>query len=185
MIDNCVVEQFNTSKIYNGLKKLECSVPEFNSFCKNNLKKNVANNFIDASVLLDTASDGLFVGFYTIKNHRINKPLEENLSKEELKIFKHAPSTIAITRLTMLGLKRTYEGNSLGKLLLINAIKRVYDASKHINTLGLYIDAVENKIEFYKYYNFKEIGSLVDHGKIKTCPMLLHIETIKDLFKQI
>ena len=40
-----------------------------------------------------------------------------------------------------------------------------------------------NKIEFYEYYDFKKIGSLVDHGKIKTCPMLLHIETIKDLFK--
>ncbi len=83
----------------------------------------------------------------------------------------------------MLGLKKSYEGNGLGKLLLINAIKRVYDASKYINTIGLYIDAVEDKIEFYKYYNFKEIGALVEHGKIKTCPMLLHIETIKDLFK--
>ena len=183
MLDSCIIEQFDTSKIYNGLKKLECSVSEFNSFCKNNLKKNVTNNFIDASVLLDTKFGDLVVGFYTIENHRINKPLKENLSEKELEIFRHAPSTIAVTRLTMLGLKKSYEGNGLGKLLLINAIKRVYDASKHINTIGLYIDAVEDKIEFYKYYNFKEIGNLVDHGKIKTCPMLLHIETIKDLFK--
>lgn len=183
MLDSCTVEQFDTSKTYNGLKKLECSVSEFNSFCKNNLKKNVTNNFIDASVLLNTESSDLVVGFYTIENHRINKPLKENLSEKELEIFKHAPSTIAVTRLTMLGLKKSYEGNGLGKLLLINAIKRVYDASKYINTIGLYIDAVEDKIEFYKYYDFKKIGSLVDHEKIKTCPMLLHIETIKDLFK--
>jgi len=183
MLDSCKVEQFDTSKIYNGLKKLECSVSEFNSFCKNNLKKNVSNNFIDASVLLDSKFNDLVVGFYTIENHRINKPLEEDLSEEELEIFKHAPSTIAVTRLTMLGLKKSYEGHGLGKLLLIDAIKRVYDASRYINTIGLYIDAVEDKIEFYEYYNFKQIGSLVEHGKIKTCPMLLHIETIKDLFK--
>lgn len=183
MLDSCKVEQFDTSKTYKGLKKLECSVSEFNSFCKNNLKKNVTNNFIDGSVLLDSKFDDLVVGFYTIENHRINKPLEEHLSAKELEVFKHAPSTIAVTRLTMLGLKKSYEGNVLGKLLLIDAIKRVYGASKHVNTIGLYIDAVENKIEFYEYYDFERIGGLVDHGKIKTCPMLLHIETIKDLFR--
>jgi len=183
MLDSCKVEQFDTSKTYKGLKKLECSASEFNSFCKNNLKKNVTNNFIDASVLLDSKLDDLVIGFYTIENHRIIKPLEEDLSAKELEVFKHAPSTIAVTRLTMLGLKKSYEGYGLGKLLLIDAIKRVYDASKHINTIGLYIDAVENKIQFYEHYDFKRIGSLVKHGKIKTCPMLLHIETIKDLFR--
>ena len=69
-----------------------------------------------------------------------------------------------------------FQGNGVGKLLLIDSLKRCHETSKSIGAFAVIVDPLDNNAErFYHKYGFIK---LEDSGK-----MFLPMKTINQLFE--
>ncbi len=56
-----------------------------------------------------------------------------------------------------LAVDSTYQGQGIGELILIDALKRVLDATTQIASLAVVVEAInENAIRFYQKYGFRQ-----------------------------
>ena len=68
-----------------------------------------------------------------------------------------------------------FQGKGIGKILLIDALKRSYEISKEIGSFGIVVDPIDEKARsFYTKYDFIE---LPDSEKMFTAT-----NTLKELF---
>ena len=57
-----------------------------------------------------------------------------------------------------LGVDQRFEKRGLGKILLIEALMRIYEVSKHTGGVGVIVDASNPKAEaFYQHFGFSQI----------------------------
>jgi len=112
-------------------------------------------------------------GFYTLSNAGIPRELiPENISKKMPRAYESLP----VTLLGRLAINEKNKGQGLGKLLLIDALKRSFEVSKVIGSMAVIVDPIdENAINFYNKFGFI---SLPDSEK-----MFLSMKTIEQLFK--
>ncbi|MEI6889959.1 MAG: GNAT family N-acetyltransferase [Bacteroidota bacterium] len=115
---------------------------------------------------------GHIQGYYTLANSSI--PL--HLVPAEFQITLHKSYvSIPATLLGRLAIALRYQGKGIGKLLLVDALYRSYDNSKHIGSFAVVVDLLDKEAEnFYIKYGFIK---LPDSDK-----MFLAMKTIKDLF---
>lgn len=115
----------------------------------------------------------LIKGYYTLSNNSI--PLEdipESIRKKLPKSY----TTIPTTLLGRLAIDNNFQGRGLGKLILIDALKRSFELSKTIGSFAVVVDPIDEDAEhFYDKYGFLK---LPDSGK-----MFLPMKTIGQLFK--
>lgn len=114
-------------------------------------------------------------GFYTLSNAGIPKELiPEYISKKLPRAYESLP----VTLLGRLAVNEKNKGQGLGKILLIDALKRSYEVSKMIGSMAVIVDPIdENALKFYNRFGFI---SLPDSGK-----MFLPMKTIEQLFKGV
>ena len=112
-------------------------------------------------------------GFYTLSNAGIPRELiPENISNKMPRAYESLP----VTLLGRLAINEKSKGQGLGKLLLIDALKRSFEVSKVIGSMAVIVDPIdENAISFYNKFGFI---SLPDSEK-----MFLSMKTIEQLFK--
>jgi len=93
-------------------------------------------------------------GFYTLSATNIELTnLPEPLQKK-LPSYPRIPATL----LGRLAIDKTYQKNSLGEILLIDALKRSYKASIGVASFAVVVDAInENAKNFYKKYGFSDL----------------------------
>src|SRR5690606_5072126 len=115
----------------------------------------------------------LIKGYYTLSNNSI--PLEDipdNIRKKLLRSY----TTIPTTLLGRLAIDNNFQGQGLGKLILIDALKRSFELSKTIGSVAVVVDPIDEEAErFYDKYRFLK---LPDSGK-----MFLPMKTIGQLFQ--
>ena len=86
--------------------------------------------------------------------------------------YKFIPTTL----LGRLAIDKKYKGKGLGKILLIDALRRSYKISKEIGSFAVVVDPMDSDAElFYKKYDFIK---LPDSEK-----MFIAIRTLKELFE--
>lgn len=112
-------------------------------------------------------------GFYTLSNDSIS--LDE-LPEEIRKKFPQAYTHLPVTLLDRLAVDLKFHGSGLGKMLLIDALKRSYEVSlKSIGSIAVVVSPLDDEAEvFYKKFGF---FSLHDSQK-----MFLPMKTISKLF---
>ena len=110
-------------------------------------------------------------GFYTLSNAGIPKALiPEDISKKLPRAYESLP----VTLLGRLAINEKNKGQGLGKLLLIDALKRSYEVSKVIGSMAVIVDPIdEDAIGFYNKFGFI---TLPDSEK-----MFLSMKTIEQL----
>jgi len=85
-------------------------------------------------------------------------------------------SSVPVTLLGRLAINEKNKSQGLGKLLLIDALKRSYEVSKVIGSMAVIVDPIdESAIKFYNKFGFI---TLPDSKK-----MFLSMKTIEQLFK--
>ncbi|UPT65346.1 MAG: GNAT family N-acetyltransferase [Sphingobacteriales bacterium JAD_PAG50586_3] len=111
-------------------------------------------------------------GYYTLSNSNIpQEDLPENVKKKMPKAYANLPTTL----LGRLAVDLDYKGRGVGKMLLIDALKRSFDASKTIASMAVVVDPLDKEAEnFYTKYGFI---LLPDSGK-----MFIAMKTIEQLF---
>lgn len=112
-------------------------------------------------------------GYYTLSNDNI--PADELPEEYKMK-FPKAYSHLPVTLLGRLAVDQKYQGSGLGKLLLIDALKRSYEvALKSIGSMAIIVNPLDTEAEkFYQKYGFVK---LPDSAK-----MFLPMKTVGQLF---
>ena len=111
-------------------------------------------------------------GYYTLSNNSIPlSSLPEHIRKKLPKTYFSIPATL----LGRLAIDKDYQKRGIGKILLIDALKRSYEVSHEIGSFAVVVDPMDEEAEaFYEQYDFIK---LPDSGK-----MFIAIPTLKQLF---
>lgn len=127
---------------------------------------------LSACFVIKEEQTDLIKGYYTLSNSSI--PLEvipNEIKKKLLKSYKTIPTTL----LGRLAIDSDFQGQGIGKLTLIDALKRSYELSKTIGSFAVVVDPIDKDAEnFYNKYGFIR---LPNSGK-----MFLPMKTIGQLF---
>jgi len=149
----------------------DCGKELLNSYLKNQAGQDVERK-LSACFVLSEKETNIIQGYYTLSNNSI--PLcsfPEHIQKRLPKSYLSIPSTL----LGRLAIDKKYQGKGIGKVLLIDALKRSYYISQEIGSFAVVIDPIDEDAErFYKKYDFIK---LPDSGK-----MFIAIKTLKELF---
>lgn len=166
-----VLERFDITKSYNGIKKFDCGHEMINRFATHSLKQNVKNSMCQAYVILDTSRDDKFIGYYNIMAFSIAK-----------EAFNDAPNgstkQIPVLRLVMLGVDRSYAGAGLGSKLLKHSLELTHRLAAQTGIAGLYLDAEDGKHDFYRNRGF--VGIQESNPVTNILPMFISVGTISD-----
>lgn len=152
--------------------QFSCGKPALDVYLQKQAKQDV-KRFLSVCFIM-AESDGRVKGYYTLSNASINKSfLPETMIKRLPPSYTNLPATL----LGRLAVDSGYKGQGLGALLLIDALKRCYEASlEHIGSMAVIVDPLdEDAVKFYYRYGFI---LLPDSGKL-----FLPMSTITSLFK--
>jgi predicted GNAT family N-acyltransferase len=115
----------------------------------------------------------LIKGYYTLSNNSIERTdFSDIISKKLPNSYKSIPTTL----LGRLAIDKKFQEQGLGKILLIDALRRCYEISKEIGSFAVVVVPIDNKAEtFYEKYGFIK---LPDSKK-----MFIPIKTLQLLFE--
>ncbi len=128
---------------------------------------------LSACFVISENKTGFIKGYYTLSNNSI--PLSDipnEISKKLPKSYQSIP-TILLGRLAI---DSKFQGQGIGKILLVDALKRSFEISKTIGSFAVVVDPIDANAEnFYHKYGFIK---LPNSGK-----MFLPMKTISQLFR--
>lgn len=111
-------------------------------------------------------------GYYTLSSFSIERTL---LPDEIVKKLPPSYLDLPVILLGRLAVSQNYQGQGIGEILLIDALKRSYGVSKEVGSLAVIVDPLDkDAVRFYERYEFIE---LPDSAK-----MFLAMSTIAKLF---
>ena len=127
---------------------------------------------LSACFVINDEESNLIKGYYTLANNSIPREIIPKLYQEKLpKSYSSIPATL----LGRLAIDKRFQGKGIGKLLLIDALKRSYEISKDIGSFAVVVDPLDkDAVFFYAKYGFI---MLPDSRK-----MFLPMKTIRNLF---
>jgi len=134
--------------------QFDCGVIELNNFLKAKARQNQAVGFNRTFVAIESGDDDKKVlGFYSLSMGEIDLScLPESMLK---KLPKHP---VPVARMGRLAVDSGSKGQGIGKLLLVDAMKRVQTASLSVGVYALLVDAKDDTAkDFYKKYGFIEL----------------------------
>lgn len=133
-------------------------------FAKGNHKKGLGKTYI-------LQEEDCVIGFYTISMGMI-----EFSSIPDSKNHGLPKYPIPVAKLGRLAVEERWKGRGIGKYLLIDAFRRIHDASQLIAAYGIVVDAKDKDAkDFYKHFGFTEY-------KDNPLSLFLPMETIQRLF---
>jgi GNAT superfamily N-acetyltransferase len=96
-------------------------------------------------------------GYYTLSNGSVPaKQIPEAIKKKMPAAYTNLP----ITLLGRLAVDSRYKGLGIGKLLLIDALKRSYDISSDVASMAIIVDPLDKEAElFYENFGFIKLTS--------------------------
>jgi len=132
---------------------------------RQDMKKKVSVCFVHCS------PDNAIIGYYTLSNGSIPRTdLPPNLH-DKLPRYDQLP----VTLLGRLAIDRSHQRKNLGTLLLVDALKRSYEAASKIGSYAVFVDPIdEAATRFYERFGFIQ---LPDSGK-----MFLPMISVKAVF---
>jgi len=153
-------------------KDFDCGKELLNNYLKNQAGQDVKRKLSACFVLIDKETT-IVKGYYTLSNNSI--PLI-NFSEQIQKRLPKSYTSIPTTLLGRLAIDTKYQGMGIGRILLIDALKRSYGISKEIGSFGVIVDPIDKDAErFYEKYDFIK---LPDSEK-----MFIATQTLKELFE--
>lgn len=152
-------------------KDFDCGKELLNNYLKNQAGQDVKRKLSACFVLAENETK-FIQGYYTLSNNSIPlSSFSEQIQKKLPKSYTSVPTTL----LGRLAIDKKYQGKGIGKILLIDALKRSYGISKEIGSFGIVVDPIDDEAKnFYQKYDFIE---LPDSKK-----MFIATKTLKELF---
>jgi GNAT superfamily N-acetyltransferase len=153
-------------------KDFNCGKELLDNYLKNQAGQDVKRKLSACFVMIEKEIN-VVQGYYTLSSNSIP------INKFSEKIQKKLPgsyNSIPATLLGILAVDIKFQGRGIGKILLIDALKRSYEISKIIGSFGVVVDPIDKEAErFYEKYDFIK---LPDSGK-----MFIATQTLAELFE--
>lgn len=149
----------------------DCGKELLNSYLKNQAGQDVKRKLSACFVLTENETN-LIKGYYTLANNSISlNCFSEQIQKKLPKSYTSIPTTL----LGRLAIDKKFQSQGIGRILLIDALKRSYDISKTMGSFGVAVDPIDDEAKsFYQKYGFIE---LPDSKK-----MFIATKTLEELF---
>ncbi|MBT4410378.1 MAG: GNAT family N-acetyltransferase [Bacteroidetes bacterium] len=113
------------------------------------------------------------IAYYTLSSASISQKI---IPQKYSKRFPKSYTSIPMILLGRIAIDKHFQGKGVGKMLLIDALKRCYHSSHYVGSFAVVVDPIdEHAVKFYERFGFAELPS---SGK-----MFLPMKTIQDLFK--
>ncbi len=150
----------------------DCGNELLTNYLKTQAGQDIKRKLSVCFVLIERQSTAI-QGYYTLSNSSI--PLSsfpEQIQRKLPKSYTSIPTTL----LGRLAVDLKHHGMGIGKLLLIDALKRSYELSLKMGSFAVVVDPIDEEAEqFYKKYDFIQ---LPDSKK-----MFIAMNTLKQLFE--
>ena len=136
-------------------KKFDCGEQSLNTYVQRYARQNAENDLGETYVLTNDDQD--ILGFYTIST----ASLDYDAYPENDGLPRYAIPSALIGRLAV---DQNHQGNGYGKLLLIDALKRILEISEEIGIHCITVDAKDdNARKFYENFGFEELLDEKNH----------------------
>lgn len=146
----------------------ECGHPLLDNYIKTQASQDVKRD-VSVCYVISEPPGKVVAGYYTLSSHSV--PLEslpEDLQNKLPKSYKDIPTAL----LGRLAVSKSYQGQQIGKVLLLDALNRCADLAESIGTLAVIVDPIDEKaVSFYEAFGFV---NLPDSAR-----MFIPIKTIK------
>jgi hypothetical protein len=153
-------------------REFDCGKELLNSYLHRQAKQNIQRHLSVCFVMVDNINR--IKGYYTLSNASIDRDLVPDNVKSKLP---KSYNDMTVTLLGRLARDKKYNGERLGETLLLDSLKRCYDASSTIGSLAVVVDPLDNEAKsFYLKYGFI---LLPDSKKI-----FMTMKTISNLFEK-
>lgn len=151
-------------------RNFDCGVDELNEFLSLYAGQNARKGICVTYVAISEGSDDI-LGFYSISSGEI---AHADLPESEARKLPRYP--IPGVRIGRLSTSKNARGRGIGKLLLVDALKKTLSLSKEIGIRAVEVDAKTSVArDFYSQYGFVQLADDELH-------LYLSIGTIKKLF---
>ncbi|MFZ6665974.1 GNAT family N-acetyltransferase [Peijinzhouia sedimentorum] len=149
-----------------------CGMEMLDNYIHKQANQDIKRKLAACFVIKEPETD-LIKGYYTLSNSNIPLELIPNEIRRKLP---SAYEAIPTTLLGRLAIDTKFQGQGIGKLILVDALKRSYELSKIIGCFAVVVDPIDQNAEkFYEKYGFIK---LPDSKK-----MFLPMKTIGQLFE--
>ena len=148
---NLVIEPLNISHNRPGFG---CGVESLDSYFKKLAKQDVKRRISRVFVATEADQPSVVLGFYTLSSLSIElNQLPENLKQKLPK------TSVPAALIGRLGVSLKAQKCGIGKMLLVDAIKRTLSVSHEIAIYAMVVDAMNEEAEvFYKQFGFSILG---------------------------
>ncbi len=149
-----------------------CGKPILDNYFHRQASQDVRRRLSACFVWVD-AESGLVKGYYTLSNSGVEQHfIPDSFRKKLPPSYTSLPTTL----LGRLAVDTRFQGTRAGQLLLVDALRRSYEASKSIASYAAVVDPLDpDAARFYAKFGFI---TLPDSGK-----MFLPMNTISQLFR--
>jgi predicted GNAT family N-acyltransferase len=156
---------------YHNRDHFDCGNPQLNEYFRHQAGQDIKRKLAAYFVL--SFDNKNVLGFYTLSNVSISATLfPSNLQKKIPQSYVALPCTL----IGRMAIEKKHQGKGLGKILLMNALKKSHEISKEIGSYAVIVDPIDQAAEaFYSKYDFIP---LPDSKK-----MFLPMTTLQALFK--
>jgi len=152
-------------------ENFDCNKDLLNGYIHRQASQDVKRRISACFVLAD--DDRVIKGYYTLSSSSIQR---DHLPVEIIKKLPGSYTDLPVTLMGRLAIDKKHFGKGFGALLLLDALKRSFDASvNNVGSMAVIVDPIDQEaINFYEKYGFILIP---DSGK-----MFLTMSTISKLF---
>jgi GNAT superfamily N-acetyltransferase len=152
-------------------KNFSCGKDLLDNYFWRQAKQDVKRKLAACFVLVDNENDRVS-GYYTLSGSSISNDLiPDSFSRKLPESYLSLPAIL----LGRLAIDKEYQGKGIGKILLVDALRRCSDTSDSIGAYAVIVDPLDTEAEqFYERFGFIK---LPDSGK-----MFLPMKTIRELF---
>lgn len=153
-------------------KNFNCGKQLLDDYLHKQAKQDIKRKLSACFVLVEDENKKV-KGYYTLSSAAIQRGLlPEAIAKKLPPSYKDLP----VTLLGRMAVDNSFQGQGLGELLLMDALKRSYDTSmSSVASMAVIVDPIDEvAVNFYKKYGFI---LLPDSGK-----MFIAMDTIATLF---
>lgn len=152
--------------------EFQCGHSYLDNYIRKQAKQDIKRKLSACFVVIINPENAI-KGYYTLSNAGISR---EVIPEEIKKKLPRAYEALPVTLLGRLAVDENIKGEGLGKLLLVDALKRSFEVSKIIGSMAVVVDPIdENAVKFYDRFGYI---LLPDSKK-----MFISMKTIEQLFR--
>lgn len=133
-------------------KVFDCGKQVLDAWLAQTARQHQEKDISQTFVAVDVGSPRRILGFYALNACEV---VSGDLPPE---IASKMPRKIPAIRLGRLAVDKSVQGQRLGELLLMDAIKRSCEVRKHVGLFALFVDAKDDgAVTFYGKYGFRSL----------------------------